>query len=124
MIVGRFDEQSGLPLIEGYLVLPRLQIFGYINFIMDTGADRTLLLPTDALSLGIDYEYFTATSNTIGIGGMAEVHEESVQLAFILTSAVERLGPLISLGSMSNLGTTRPGSGLPRGSASLRRFSR
>ncbi len=49
---------------------------------MDTGADGTSLLPTDADKLQLDYSLLINPSKTIGIGGPARVYRERAIVAF------------------------------------------
>lgn len=83
MLRGRFGDTSGRPYLEGRLVLPRLQVQGDISFIVDTGADRTVLMPVDALRLGVDYTKLTGGKPTVGVGGIAKMFQESGAAVFL-----------------------------------------
>ena len=44
--------------------------------IIDTGAERSVLMPVDARRMGLDRRRLQHRSNTLGIGGNAEGHDE------------------------------------------------
>lgn len=82
MLRGRFGDSTGRPYIEGRLLLPRLGIRSDISFLMDTGADKSLLMPMDAQRMGIDYTQLTGDSPTIGIGGISHNYLETAYIVF------------------------------------------
>ena len=51
MIKGRFGDTTGSPYVEAMLIFPRLNLRGNISFLVDTGARRSLINPTDARRL-------------------------------------------------------------------------
>lgn len=82
MLTGRFGDTSGRPYIEGRLVLPRLGLQADISFLIDTGADTSLLHPTDGKVLGIDYSKLTGKDESIGVGGVCYNYLEEAMLLF------------------------------------------
>ena len=68
MLTGRFGGTTGRPYIEGRLFLPRLGIDGNISFLLDTGADSSILMPGDALRLKVPYDQLTGDSPAVGLG--------------------------------------------------------
>ena len=56
MFSGRYGNTSGRPYLEARVILPNLKIGGDVSFIVDTGADRTVLMPIDVKRMGIDYK--------------------------------------------------------------------
>lgn len=82
MIIGRFGATTGRPYIEGRLSLPRLGLRGDISFLVDTGADKTVLMPLDATRLGVDYTMLSDSVDTLGIGGVAHNYLEPAVLLF------------------------------------------
>jgi len=82
MLHGRFGDTSGQPYIEGYVYIPRLGWKGNISFIFDTGADNSVLMPTDANRMKIDYRQLGNESQAIGIGGISNVYVETARLGF------------------------------------------
>src|SRR4030042_48768 len=82
MLRGRFGDTSGRPFIEGRLILPSLNINGDISFLVDTGADRSLLHPDDGIRLGIDYTKLTGNAESVGIGGICHYFVEPALIVF------------------------------------------
>ena len=83
MIEGRFGDTTGRPYIEGRLAIPRLDIFGDVSFIVDTGADKTVLMPLDCNRLKLDYSTLITPTQTVGIGGLSMDFCEPAILAFV-----------------------------------------
>jgi len=71
MLQGRFGNTSGRPYIEGRLSFPRLGIAGDISFLMDTGADTSVIMPIDSGRMGVDVNQLTTTTESYGIGGVS-----------------------------------------------------
>jgi hypothetical protein len=67
MLLGRFGNTSGRPYLEGRLVLTRLGLAADISFIVDTGADKTVVMPLDGTRLGVDYANLTRPFVSTGI---------------------------------------------------------
>jgi len=82
MLRGRFGDTTGRPYFEGRLGFPRLGVFGDISFLMDTGADCSVLMPMDAKRLGVDYGKLTATAEACGVGGISKHFIEQAVVAF------------------------------------------
>lgn len=82
MLKGRFGSTTGRPYFDGRLVLPRLKISGDVSFILDTGADVSVLMPLDAGRPKIDYASLSDTTDTLGIGGLSKDFVEPAFLAF------------------------------------------
>jgi hypothetical protein len=72
MIRGRLQGGPGRlrPFITAHLSIASQGIGGDADFLIDTGADVTLLAPTDALRLGIDTEQLPAGPPSTGVGGI------------------------------------------------------
>jgi predicted aspartyl protease len=82
MLEGRFGDTSGAPFLEGRIILHRLGISGLVSFLVDTGADATILTPTDGRKLGIDYDSLQNPETSAGIGGPARTFQEQAILSF------------------------------------------
>lgn len=82
MLQGRFGNTSGQPFIEGRFYLPRLKIESDISFLVDTGADRTLLMPLDGKRINLDYDKLKGSKESVGIGGIANNYEEPAIVVF------------------------------------------
>jgi hypothetical protein len=65
-------------------VLPRLRVRADIAWIVDTGADTSLLNPLDGFRLGVDYSQLTdPTIVTAGVGGDVGAFVEPALLTFV-----------------------------------------
>lgn len=82
MLTGRFGDTSKRPYIEGRLILPRLNIRANISFCVDTGADKTLLLPSDGVRLGLDYGALSGNQESVGVGGICQNFTEGALVVF------------------------------------------
>jgi predicted aspartyl protease len=52
-IRGRFQQDTGRPFVEAYLELARLGVQHRVFLLLDTGADASLLMPSDAANMGL-----------------------------------------------------------------------
>jgi hypothetical protein len=82
MLRGRFGDTSGRPYLEGRLVLPRLNIAGDVSFLVDTGADTSVLHPADAMRMRIDFGDLTGDISSVGVGGTCHHFSEEAALVF------------------------------------------
>ncbi len=82
MIIGGFGESSGRPFIGGRIILPRLDIQGDVSFLMDTGADTSVLMPSDAGKVGIPYDLLEGDRECAGVGGTVHSFVERAILVF------------------------------------------
>ena len=89
MLAGRFGGSSDSPYIEGYINFPRLRVKGNVSFLVDTGADRTIIMPDDAHVLGVDQSQLKNKRKAKGIGGSRGVfHEQGI---FVFVEPSKRL---------------------------------
>lgn len=97
----RFDS-AGRPFITGELLLPRQGVRASLSFLVDTGADRTLLLPAATARLAIDFARLAIAPHRMGgIGGSVRYAHAAARLVFYgsrmyayrLTIAVAEPGP-------------------------------
>jgi hypothetical protein len=79
---GRFGDTTGRPYLEGRLVIPRFAIDANISFLVDTGADSSLIAPADGYEMGLDYALFGTITESIGAGGIAQSYTEMASIAF------------------------------------------
>jgi hypothetical protein len=49
---------------------------------VDTGADRTVLLPSDAARIGVDYAALTRETESVGVGGISRDYLDHALLIF------------------------------------------
>lgn len=75
MILGYFD-QYGRPYVEGRLIIERLEVDGFVHFLVDTGADLTSLHPGDGDRLGCRFDLLGTPQNFGGIGGNQDYYLE------------------------------------------------
>jgi len=69
MLAGRFGDTTGRPYIEAFVWIPSLRIMGAVSFLVDTGADSTVLMQLDAARLRVDFTRLKKTRINTGIGG-------------------------------------------------------
>jgi predicted aspartyl protease len=74
MILGRFETFSKRPIVDCFVSIPSLNAHGVVPFLMDTGADCTLLMPADGARLKIDYAGLDYKHTSIGVGGECKEH--------------------------------------------------
>ncbi len=82
MLQGRFGNTSGAPYLEGHIFLPRLGLRGLISFLVDTGADGTVIMPADSKKLGVRFNTLRNPTTSEGIGGAANGYNELIGLTF------------------------------------------
>ena len=83
MLRGSFDAPTGRPYIEGRLLIPKLSIRSNVSWCVDTGADNTVLLPTDGDRMRIDYSLLTEEEEpSVGLGGATYSYVESAIVMF------------------------------------------
>lgn len=80
MINGRFGNTSGRPYLEAHIILPTLGLQGSVSFLVDTGADVTTLMPSDAVRLGVDFSTLQNPGLSYGAGGAFTEFTESGHL--------------------------------------------
>ena len=68
--------------MEGRLYIPRLHVRSNISFCVDTGADKTTLLPTDGIRMNLNYSALEQLSQARGLGGVANVNLEQAVVVF------------------------------------------
>ena len=83
MLRGRYGRTSGRPYVEGRLIIPRIGVRTNISFCVDTGADRTILMPLDSIRRRIDFSALGNRTAGVGVGGSAEIFVEPAVLAFV-----------------------------------------
>lgn len=82
MLAGRFGNTTGRPYIECRVILPRFGLSGDFSFLIDTGADGSLLMPGDGRLLKLDFSQLVNERVAQGIGGGARTFTESALLTF------------------------------------------
>ena len=83
MLLGNFDA-NGRPYLTAWLVIHELDLAAPISFLVDTGADSTMLAPADAQSMGIDLNNLQESALSVGgIGGESTPY--SIQAEIMVT---------------------------------------
>ncbi len=75
----------GQPFVEARVTIPRLGVQREIEFLVDTGADRTCVNYRDAASMGLLPEVLRGSEMTYaaGVGGGARYFREDARLEFL-----------------------------------------
>ncbi|WP_161140338.1 retroviral-like aspartic protease family protein [Propylenella binzhouense] len=68
--------------MTAHIMVPSLGIRGSVSFLLDTGADQTVLMPTDAIRLGVDTSKLTTPATTYGVGGRSDDFQEKALILF------------------------------------------
>ncbi|HTQ13041.1 MAG TPA: retropepsin-like aspartic protease [Rhizomicrobium sp.] len=82
MLRGRFGNTSSAPYLECRVNFPRLGARGLVSFLVDTGADATIFMPTDCRKMGVDFRTLRDPTVSRGIGGEAREFQELATLSF------------------------------------------
>ena len=82
MITGRFGNTTGRPYVGGRLLLPRIHASANLSFLVDTGADKSTLMPADAIRMNIDHKKLIKPTVVGGLGGDTVVFQESAIMVF------------------------------------------
>lgn len=82
MIHGRFGEETR-PFVSASVSMSGAQRTAKINFLMDTGADATCLMPADVFALRLDKAFLGDKTELRGIGGTACVHLKDISITFL-----------------------------------------
>ena len=80
----RRDGARSRPFVSASLAIPSLQLSADTAFLVDTGADGTLLAPHDAALLGVDIALLPPGPPSTGVGGAVRT---------VQTAATITLGP-------------------------------
>ena len=76
-------------MLRALLSIPRLRLAKDIDFLVDTGSDRTTLSPDDGKCMGIDYDDLMENPHpSVEIGGIDEGYIERANLMFKLPNRV------------------------------------
>ena len=60
---------SGRPYVEGRVYFPRFDLEGDVSFLVDTGADASLLNPGDVVRIGVNIDLLAGSAESVGLGG-------------------------------------------------------
>ncbi len=69
--------------MNGRIVFPRFGLGADLAFLVDTGSDRTMLMPGDGLMLGLDYALLNGAAGIgRGVGGAVVTYTEPAWIVF------------------------------------------
>ena len=101
VIAGRFNDR-GWPILRVRLLIPRLDIDGHVNFLVDTGASGTCLHPNAGRRAQIPFDELRTPMDRVGIGGSVSYYHEPASVllhdgerehAFDITLSIARPQP-------------------------------
>jgi hypothetical protein len=69
MLTGRYAGSSLRPMIEAHVAIPAIKAGGFVQFLIDTGADCTTITPADGKRLRINYSLLTDEDHSMGYTG-------------------------------------------------------
>jgi len=81
VITGHFGT-DGKPYVKSQQVIPSLSVRGDVEFLLDTGSDRTSLHPLDSLALRVPYAQLGNPMYFAGIGGSQAYFTADAALLF------------------------------------------
>ncbi len=99
MIRGYLSGPQRRPFVQAVFAFPSLgnrQLA--VRLLIDTGADRTVLAPADALRLGVDMSTLSDGAPTRGIGGQTATRSVDAMLTLDTYSTTLALTVLVSSG--------------------------
>jgi hypothetical protein len=82
MLRGRFGLPNYCPYIVARLYLPRLGLRGDVPLVVDTGADSSILMPSDGRLIGLPYDRLEGDNAIGGVGGDVRCYLERAVFAF------------------------------------------
>jgi hypothetical protein len=82
MIHGRFGELTR-PYVSAQVTIAKAERIAKINFLIDTGADTTCLMPSDVFALRLRQPNWGDPVASRGIGGEVAVYENFAALMFL-----------------------------------------
>ena len=82
MITGRFGDSTGRPYVEAIVWFPRFLVKAQVSFLVDTGADISLINPVDGIQGGIPYGDLAGERSIDRIGGPRTIFVEPVLIFF------------------------------------------
>ena len=97
MFEGYFTD-DGQPYVTGQADLPRFGIDGRVHFLVDTGADITVLHPDDGIDLHCPFDALENPAEFVGVGGTLRYFMEPASITFGEGPDAEEFDLLISIG--------------------------
>jgi gag-polyprotein putative aspartyl protease len=88
MLRGRFGYTTGRPYLAARVIFRRLDLSADISFLVDTGADATILMPADAIRMQVPFDQLGGDRQVSGIGGAMAVYSEPALIVFADTAVL------------------------------------
>ena len=82
MLIGRYGDTTGRPYMAAHVHIQSQGIFGEVSFLLDTGADTSVLMPADAIRLAVNYSALFNITESTGMGGVSEDFVEPASIVF------------------------------------------
>ena len=83
MLTGRFRGTHRRPFLRGIVRVPLFGIQQPVEFLVDTGADTSALMPRDSVRLGIPFTQLARGPGSIGIGGPSNEYVARASISFL-----------------------------------------
>ena len=100
MIYG-FFKVDGHAYLRGYVYLPRLGVGEYVDFLVDTGADATILDPYDGRRFHLPFDELENPISVSGVGGEQIYYNEPADISFQGIDRIYRFRIILSVGKPS-----------------------
>lgn len=100
MIYG-FFEADGHAYLEGHVYLPRFGVGEYVDFLVDTGADVTMLGPDDSETLNFPFDELENPISVSGVGGEQIYYDEPAADYTALIHSVIASCPTLAMAKLS-----------------------
>ena len=81
VIAGSFNP-ARQPIVGSRLVVPRLGVDDWVDFLVDTGADSTCLHPADGQYIQFPYDELNVSLDSEGVGGSYPYYREYAFVVF------------------------------------------
>jgi hypothetical protein len=69
MLLAYYAGSQMRPMIQARVSIPSINAGGFVEFILDTGADCTTLMPNDSRKMHVDYSRLSKEDHSIGSAG-------------------------------------------------------
>ena len=89
-MIDGFFRLDGHAYLEGYVYMPRFGTGGFVDFLVDTGADATTLHPDAGRSLNCPFDELEKPVEVRGIGGEQIYYDEPAVILFYGTDRIYR----------------------------------
>ena len=85
-----------------------MAVKGYVNFLIDTGADSTVIHPADGTLIGVPFDDLRQPTFRTGIGGRRAYFEEDAVIFFADVSSLHRCPTVVAIAKPAAQEDTAP----------------